>query len=47
LFFARARKADHGTVPQYPNDRGYATTREQAMADFKAAWEQCKKTAPS
>jgi hypothetical protein len=25
-------------VPQYPQDRGYAATREQAMADFKAAW---------
>ena len=27
-------------VPQYPRDRGYAATREQAMADFKAAWER-------
>jgi hypothetical protein len=27
-------------VPQYPHDRGYAATREQAMADFEAAWEQ-------
>ena len=27
-------------VPQYPNDRGYAATREDAMADFKAAWER-------
>jgi hypothetical protein len=26
-------------VPQYPNDRGYAATREEAMAAFKAAWE--------
>ena len=26
-------------VPQYPNDRGYAVTREEAMAAFKAAWE--------
>jgi chorismate-pyruvate lyase len=25
-------------VPQYPHDRGYAATREDAMADFKAAW---------
>ena len=25
-------------VPQYPHDRGYAATREQAMADFMAAW---------
>jgi hypothetical protein len=25
-------------VPQYPHDRGYAASREQAMADFKAAW---------
>ena len=27
-------------LPQYPHDRGYAATREQAMADFKAAWER-------
>ena len=25
-------------VPQYPHDRGYAASREQAMADFKARW---------
>ena len=25
-------------VPQYPHDRGYAATREDAMAEFKAAW---------
>jgi hypothetical protein len=25
-------------VPQYPHDRGYAATREEAMADFKAGW---------
>src|SRR5664280_2446301 len=25
-------------VPQYPHDRGYATSREAAMAAFKAAW---------
>jgi hypothetical protein len=25
-------------VPQYPHDRGNAASREQAMADFKAAW---------
>jgi hypothetical protein len=25
-------------VPQSAHDRGYATTREQAMAAFKAAW---------
>jgi hypothetical protein len=24
-------------VPQYPHDRGYATTRDKAMAAFKAA----------
>ena len=24
--------------PQYPHDRGYAATREEAMADFKTAW---------
>jgi hypothetical protein len=28
-------------VPQqYPHDRGYAASREQAMADFKAARER-------
>ena len=27
-------------VPQYPHYRGYAATREEAMADFKAAWER-------
>ena len=27
-------------VLQYPHDRGYAASREQAMADFKAAWER-------
>ena len=25
-------------VPQGPYDRGYAATRDEAMADFKAAW---------
>jgi hypothetical protein len=25
-------------VPQYRHDRGYAATREEAMADFKARW---------
>ena len=25
-------------VPQYPHDRGYAATREEAMADFRTAW---------
>ena len=25
-------------APQYQHDRGYAATREKAMADFKAAW---------
>ena len=25
-------------VPQYPHDRGYGATREDAMADFKARW---------
>lgn len=24
--------------PQYPHHRGYAATREEAMAEFKAAW---------
>jgi len=27
-------------VPQSTADRGYAATREEAMADFKAAWER-------
>ena len=27
-------------VPQSTADRGYAASREQAMADFKAAWER-------
>jgi hypothetical protein len=26
-------------VPQYPHDRGYGASREQAMVDFKAAWD--------
>jgi hypothetical protein len=26
-------------VPQYPHERGYAATREEAMPAFKAAWE--------
>jgi hypothetical protein len=25
-------------VPQQPTQRGYAATREEALADFKAAW---------
>jgi len=25
-------------VPQYSHDRGYAASREEAMADFKARW---------
>jgi hypothetical protein len=25
-------------VPQYPHDRGYAASREQAMANFKVRW---------
>lgn len=25
--------------PQYPHHRGYAATRESAMAEFKAAWD--------
>ncbi len=29
-----------GRVPEYPQDRGYAASREQAMADFKAAWQR-------
>jgi hypothetical protein len=27
-------------VPQRAGDRGYAESQEQAMADFKAAWER-------
>jgi hypothetical protein len=27
-------------VPQHPHDRGYAESREQAMADFKTAWQR-------
>jgi hypothetical protein len=26
-------------VPQYPTDRGYATTREEAMVAFRCAWD--------
>jgi hypothetical protein len=26
--------------PQKPTERGYSATREDAMADFKAAWER-------
>jgi hypothetical protein len=26
-------------VPQQPTDRGYAATREEAMAAFKLAWD--------
>ena len=27
-------------APQHPHDRGYAESREQAMADFKTAWQR-------
>jgi hypothetical protein len=27
-------------LPQFPHDRGYAATREDAMAEFKSAWER-------
>jgi hypothetical protein len=27
-------------APQAPTDRGYAATREEAMAAFKLAWER-------
>jgi hypothetical protein len=27
-------------VPQSTHDRGYAASREEAMEDFKAAWER-------
>jgi hypothetical protein len=27
-----------GRIPQSTHDRGYAESREQAMADFKTAW---------
>ena len=33
-------------VPQAPTDRGYAATREEAMADFKAAWERTSRLLP-
>jgi hypothetical protein len=26
-------------LPQYPTLRGYAATREEAMAEFKRAWQ--------
>jgi hypothetical protein len=26
-------------LPQYPTVRGYAVTREEAMAEFKRAWQ--------
>jgi hypothetical protein len=27
-------------TPRQPHDRGYAESREQAMVDFKTAWER-------
>jgi hypothetical protein len=27
-------------VPQQPTERGYAATREKAMAEFRSAWDQ-------
>jgi hypothetical protein len=27
-------------APQHPHDRGYAESCEQAMADFKTAWQR-------
>ena len=27
-------------VPEYPHDRGYAATGEEAMTEFKRAWER-------
>ncbi|MSO67002.1 MAG: hypothetical protein EXQ82_04125 [Pseudolabrys sp.] len=32
-----------GHGPQQPTDRGYAATREEAMAAFKASWVQPSK----
>ena len=29
-------------VPQSTHDRGYAASREQAMADFKARWRSAQ-----
>jgi hypothetical protein len=29
-----------GRAPQSTHDRGYAESREQAMADFKTAWQR-------
>lgn len=33
-------------VPQAPTDRGYAATREAAMAAFKCAWERQPSSTP-
>ena len=33
-------KLNDARIPQVPHDRGYAESREQAMADFKTAWER-------
>ena len=33
-------------VPKYPQDRGYAARREEAMADFKARWNRLGSAQP-
>jgi hypothetical protein len=38
--YHKHRKVSRGSgVPQYPHDRGYAGSREEAMTDFKVRWE--------
>ena len=47
IMWTHAAPADRGwfwtitaRCPQLSYDRGYAATREEAMAEFKAAWER-------